>query len=66
MTDIRDAVNAGRTVTMHEKIIQYKEWHGSSDKNYWSSRITQKQYSNFVYIFIMLITAFFIIFYLKF
>lgn len=29
MTDIRDAINAGRTVTTHEKSIQYKGWHGS-------------------------------------
>ena len=29
MADIRDAVNAERTVTTHEKSIQYKGWHGS-------------------------------------
>lgn len=29
MTDIRNAVNAGLTVTTHEKVIQYKGWHGS-------------------------------------
>lgn len=29
MSDIRDAINAGRTVTTHEKSIQYKGWNGS-------------------------------------
>lgn len=29
MSDIRDAINAGRTVKTHEKSIQYKGWHGS-------------------------------------
>ncbi len=29
MTDIRNAVNAGLTVTTHEKIIQYKGWKGA-------------------------------------